>query len=145
MFHWTAAAIRILTWKTLDGERAGVIAARLGCCQHTVRAMQAELRLRRPQRHRWWTGQEKIVVRQAYGDTETAKIAKKLKRTPGQIYQMAAKLGLKKSHDFLSALAKKKLPKAGAATRFKYGMTPWNKGMRHPKGWAPGRTAETRF
>lgn len=169
-FRWTDATIKTLVWLTLDGERAAVIAARLGSTERTVRTMQIELRLgclesvrrappgafsRKPERplrrtsarpeRRFWTGNEKADVRRLYAQTATAEIAEKLSRTPGQVHRMAAKLGLKKSREFLAALGKKKLLKAGAPHRFKAGFVPWNRGMHHPKGWAPGRMAETQF
>ncbi len=157
-FHWTKAALRALIWSTLDGAAAVEIAARLGCAPHTVQAMQLELKLkkagvrgqgsgigRRLQKRRFWNENEKAVVREEYAETATAEIAKRLGRPVGQVYQAAARLGVKKSRAFLAALGKEKLLAAGAPYRFAPGHPPANKGLRHARGWAPGRMAETQF
>ena len=140
-----AANLRALFWATLDGEGAARIAARLGCKTRTVQLKQIELKLKKARVHQPWTEDQKAVVRREYAKTETMALAKRLNRTPGQIHQMAATLGQKKSHEFLSAVAREKLLKRGAPYRFKRRHIPWNKGLKHPKGWAPGRMAETQF
>jgi hypothetical protein len=57
-------------------------------------------------------------------------------------------LGLKKSAEWLASAEACKLrrnPEVGASRRFKKGETPWNKGLRHPPGWAPGRIRDGQF
>ena len=143
-FHWTKGAIKTLLWWTLDEKDAAAIAACLGCTKRTVRAMQVELGLKPKQKSRAWTEEEKALIRREYAGTETAKLAKRLKRPVGRVYWMADKLGIRKNHEFLSRQAKKKIPEGFLAGRYAAGHVPMNKGLRR-SGWAPGRMAETQF
>jgi hypothetical protein len=97
---------------------------------------------------RYWTAEEDDVLRRLFADTPTHAIATQLGRHIGGVFQRAYKLGLAKSDAYLaSPLSGRTTPgsQRGATTRFKPGSVPANKGVRHPKGWAPGRMAATQF
>ncbi len=98
-----------------------------------------------PPRQRW-TPEQVCTLVQLYPDMPTAEIAAKLGVSIQRIYSKAALLGLKKSEAYLASPAACRLRRGdnvGKSTRFKKGMTSWNKGK---KGWtAGGRSAETRF
>lgn len=90
-----------------------------------------------------WTAEQLSVVRARYSGEPTAHIAAELGRTPGQVYQKAAALGLKKSEAYLTGADSGRLRgEAGASFRFPKGFTPWNKGIAFNPG---GRSAEARF
>ena len=144
-FSWTPTAKRVLLWWTLDGKDAAAIAASLGCKRCTVESKQTELKLRQRRKRLRLTEEEKAIMWREYADTATAEIARKLHRSVHEIHQAANRLGVTKSREFLSAMAREKLYAAGMRHRFKPGSAPWNKGLHHPKGWAPGRMAETQF
>jgi hypothetical protein len=96
---------------------------------------------------RLWTAKELAAVRKRYADEPTAAIAKRLGRPVGQVYQAAARLGLKKSAAYLAgphACRLRRGDNVGKKTRYAKGHVPANKGLRRP-GWAPGRMAETQF
>lgn len=143
-FWWTGSAIKRLVSLTLNGEDAGAIAARLGCIRRTVVNMQAELGLIERQAHRPWSRKEIALVVRTYADRDSTEIAVELECSVGRVYRLARKLRLRKSPELLAAQARKYLPTAGAAFRFKPGQAPSNKGLRRP-GWSPGRMSETQF
>jgi hypothetical protein len=94
-----------------------------------------------------WSKREIDVVRRDYPNKATKLIAAALERTPSRVYQIAYKLGLKKSDAFLASAESGRLTKlsvAGRAYRYPKGNIPANKGLRRP-GWAPGRMRETQF
>lgn len=96
---------------------------------------------------RFWTDIEVEILRRLYADTPTRLVADKLGRPLSQVYQTAARLGLKKSDEYLASPHACRLRRGdgvGAAFRYKKGNVPANKGTRRP-GWAPGRMAETQF
>lgn len=87
---------------------------------------------------RRWTEIEITILHRFYPDYMTRAIADALGRTERQVYSKAAALGLKKSPEYLAT------PKSGrtngsqgGATRFKKGMTPWNKGKPGSTGTHP--------
>lgn len=91
---------------------------------------------------KFWTQPEIESVRSRYPNEKTADIAKALRRTPSQVYQMAGKLVVKKSPEYLaSPAAGRTNGRQGIGSRFKPGLTPWNAGM---KGLDIGGK-ETRF
>lgn len=97
---------------------------------------------------RYWTPEEDAVVRRLFADTATHAIATLLDRPIGSVFRRAYQMGLHKSAEYLaSPLSGRTAPghQRGGATRFKPGGTPPNKGVRRPKGWAPGRMAEHQF
>lgn len=67
--------------------------------------------------------------------------------TPSRVYQMAKKLGIEKSAEFLASDASGRVRRGKQhpnmiAKRFQKGLTPWNKGQHYVAG---GRSVETRF
>lgn len=96
---------------------------------------------------RYWTDSERDLLRAKYSDTPTSAIAEELGRPLPRVYAMAAQLSLTKSDTYLAsphACRLRRGDNVGAATRFKPGQVPPNKGVRRP-GWAPGRMRETQF
>jgi len=98
---------------------------------------------------RLWTADELRVLRERYPNESTADIASLLGRPVGQVYQAAAREGLRKSDAFMASdrsgrVQHGKQCEAMRATQFKPGQVPANKGLRRP-GWAPGRMRETQF
>lgn len=86
-------------------------------------------------------------VRELYPHTSTKVIALQLGRSVSSVYQIAAKLGLHKTAEYLAspdACRLRRGDNVGASSRFHPGQVPPNKGLRRP-GWAPGRMSETQF
>lgn len=87
-----------------------------------------------------WTVVELEILRRYYPDMITRAIADALGRTERQVYSKAASLGLKKSAEYLAgphACRLRRGDNVGAATRFKKGQTPWNKGKPGSTGSHP--------
>lgn len=97
-------------------------------------------------RHRAWTPAEEELLGELYLDTPTADLARLFGRPIGQVYQKAARMGLKKSAAYLESPAACKLRRGenvGAAFRFRKGHRPHNAGV---VGWqSGGRSRETQF
>lgn len=96
-------------------------------------------------RRRFWTREEEQILRERYPDTPTEDLATLFGRNVRTVYAKASGLGLKKSPAYLASPAAGRLRKRdtrGLPTRFKPGMTPWNKGTNYDAG---GRSPETRF
>lgn len=96
---------------------------------------------------RFWTADEDETIRINYPNWPAWLIAHLLNRSERGVYMRANQLGLKKADDFFATLYSGRLRQddpRGAATRFRKGQTPPNKGLRRP-GWAPGRMAQTQF
>jgi rhodanese-related sulfurtransferase len=86
-------------------------------------------------------------LREHYPDNKTEVVAELVGRTVPSCYLKAAALGLKKSATYLAsddAYRFRRGDHPGAATQFRKGQVPPNKGLRRP-GWAPGRMASTQF
>lgn len=82
---------------------------------------------------RYWTAAELDLLRSMYPECTGQDVAAWLDCTPSRVYQMAVKLGIKKSAEFLAsdASGRVKHGKQHAnmiAHRFQPGLTPWNKG-----------------
>lgn len=93
----------------------------------------------------FWTEHELDFIRRHYADRKTSWISEQLGRPAGSVYQQAAKLGLKKSRNFMASEASGRMQRRdhrGRACQFKKGQAPWNKGTHFTAG---GRSAETRF
>lgn len=100
----------------------------------------------RPQRRRW-TPEDVRVVRDRYPHEPTSAIARDLGRPFYTVYRTAARLGLRKTAEYLASPAACRLRRGdpvGAPYRFRKGHVPANKGLRRP-GYAPGRMAQTQF
>jgi hypothetical protein len=100
-------------------------------------------------KRRNWTDAEIAHLREHYANRASSAIAKALNRSVLSVYQGAAKLGLRKSKEFLRSpesgiLVKGQTRPESIATQFKPGQIPANKGRKMP-GWAPGRMGETQF
>ena len=80
-----------------------------------------------------WTRAEIAILRRDYPHVECRFIAWKLKRSIRSLWIKSATLGLKKTHEFLSATAAARIAKrTGSALgkRFVPGQKPWNAGMK---------------
>lgn len=98
---------------------------------------------------RWrWLEWEVEFVRRFFADHATEALAVVLGASPERIRAKAFSRGLHKNRDLVSheaAVRSGRPGHGGKAHRFPKGHVPANKGIRHPKGWAPGRMAETQF
>lgn len=96
-------------------------------------------------RRKWTAGQD-AKLRALYPDTPTRLVARALRRPIVQVYARVAKLGIKKTEEYLAgphACRLRRGDNVGKATQFQPGHVPWSKGR---KGWkAGGRSAVTRF
>lgn len=78
-----------------------------------------------------------------YPTTPTNKLADAIGISIGSAYQMARKLGLYKSDDYLSLAMVNRFQTFGVGpSQYKKGRTPWNKGFRYPEGC---KTKEAQF
>lgn len=94
-----------------------------------------------------WTKSEIRLLKARFPHESTRAVAERLGRSVSTVNNAAARLGLRKTPEYLASPAACRLRRGdnvGAATRFKKGHTPANKGLRSP-GWAPGRMSETQF
>lgn len=94
---------------------------------------------------RFWTPAELQLLQQAYADTLTADLARRLGRSTANVYAKARKLGLAKSAIFVAETARQRsaqIDHGGAACRFKKGETPWNLGLHYQPG---GNAVKTQF
>lgn len=94
----------------------------------------------------FWSVDEEQLLRERYPHEDTASIAADLGRPLERVYSKAAALGLHKSAEFMVVCQQRcgqQRAETGRPTRFKPGMTPWNKGL---KGLpSSGRMKETQF
>jgi len=83
-----------------------------------------------PKHH--WTDSEIARLRRDYHKTPTAKIAEAMGVKPYVVSGKAAKLGIRKSAEYLAspAACRMRVDTIGARTRFLPGQIPWNKGLR---------------
>ena len=96
-------------------------------------------------KRRRWTAAEDDQVRDQFPHMRTRDLAAKLRRTYQATAIRAAKLGLKKSVEFLASPESGRLQcndARGAGSRFAKGHASWNKGTHYVPG---GRAAETQF
>lgn len=93
-----------------------------------------------------WPKKAITALTKRYPHEPTAAIAADLGMTVTACYQLAQKLGLKKTQDYLNgphACRLRRGDKTGMGTRFQPGLVPHNKGV---KGWqAGGRARDTQF
>lgn len=97
-------------------------------------------------RHRW-LGWEQEFLRQNYAGYQNIVLAAVLGCTEAQLASKANAMGLRKTPELLSQLARDRssVPDhGGVQTRFKKGQVPPNKGQRRP-GFAPGNMARSQF
>lgn len=93
-----------------------------------------------------WTTERVELLRGLYPDTPMSALVRLLGRSPRQIYDKAAKIGVRRSDSFLREHGGRIAPGdvRGIPHRFRKGHVPANKGQRRP-GYAPGRMADTQF
>lgn len=91
---------------------------------------------------------EDEAVRAHFPHMPTERLAAMIGRSTSSISQRAARLGVEKSAAYLASPEAGRIragERRGMVTEFRKGQTPPNKGVKHRKGWAPGRMAETQF
>ena len=96
---------------------------------------------------RLWNAADDALLVARYPHESTSTLARELRRSVPATYNRARFLGLAKSPEYLASADACRLRRGdnvGAASRFKKGHVPANKGTRRP-GWAPGRMRETQF
>lgn len=116
-------------------ERAIVAAARRG---GSTKAPRRFVR-------KYWTVVQLRTLRTKYPGVRTDELAAELGMDLDATYRMAAKLGLKKSREYLASEACHRNKQGGNSGSFKKGIVPHNKGKKMPPGWSPGRMRETQF
>ena len=97
---------------------------------------------------RIWTQLEVQLLQRWYADERTEIIAQALGRPHARVLAKANALGLFKSTALIAQIARERTAKPGHgshAHRIKPGTVPHNKGIKRPKGWAPGDMAKTQF
>lgn len=100
-------------------------------------------RARRP-----WTAEDDAWLRRNFPGYPTFLVAYVADRSESAINVRAQKLGLRKTPEYLAspwACRLRRGGNVGAKTRFKKGQPAFNKGIKRPPGWAPGRMRETQF
>lgn len=98
-------------------------------------------------RRRFWTTDEVDELRRLYPDHTAEVVGKVLGRATGSVHQKALELGIGKSAAFKASDRSGRIQRGRqdprlAATQFRKGDSPWNKGVHWDAG---GRSAETRF
>lgn len=82
-----------------------------------------------------WLTTEVALLRREFADKPTAVLAYRLGRSYQSVQHMAGTLGLHKSAQFLcSPHAARFNGVTGATSRFRSGLTPWNKGLHYQPG-----------
>jgi hypothetical protein len=95
-----------------------------------------------------WTSAEISLLHSMYPHAHGEDVAAFLgRRTAKHVYAMAKRLGLHKTPEYLQSQTAGRIQRGRndprmAATQFKPGLVPWNKGTNYVAG---GRSAETRF
>lgn len=148
---WTAeddAQLRDLYPRTRTSE----LPVLLDRSRLAIKCRSAALHLRKnddANMRRPWHSDEDAVIRMLYADTPTDAIAAQLvDRTASSVWQRARRLRLKKDPAYLASEAAGRIQRGdhkGRECWFKKGQAPANKGLKRPKGWAPGRMRETQF
>ena len=88
---------------------------------------------------RHWTESELALLRSGFASHRTDDLAHELGRSYSTVAQKAAKLDLRKSAEYLLSPDAHRLDGVkGGATRFKPGLTPWNKGRPGSTGTQEG-------
>ena len=97
---------------------------------------------------KWWTEADVQLLRDRYPNTKTSVLADLLDRDVKTVHHKAQNLGIKKSRATIAQMAREAMADPqhpGRTVQFKPGGVPHNKGIKHPKGWAPGNMAATQF
>jgi hypothetical protein len=82
-----------------------------------------------------WSPDERALLKRDYSNTSTSVLAAQMDRTERSVYQMADKLGLKKSAEYLASVESGRIQRGRVdprmqATQFKPGQKAWNEGMK---------------
>lgn len=80
-----------------------------------------------------WTEAERDMLRELYPTTETSVLVEKFGRSANKIFQQAARLGLKKTDEYIQEHVYRIDALTGMNTRFKQGQKPHNLGKSMPK------------
>ena len=83
----------------------------------------------------YWTPSDDELLRDLYADISSGDIAALMGVSIKQVYQRSARLGIRKSAEFLAAEASGRVRRGQqhprmVATQFRPGFTPWNKGLK---------------
>lgn len=93
---------------------------------------------------RMWTELEVALLRAEYATTATELLAQALGRPTARVAAKAQALGLRKSREWLAAMARERSETPGhpsQAYRFPKGIVPWNKGQPGTTGFHPNTRA----
>lgn len=96
---------------------------------------------------RFYSPEEDAILRELYAETDTRELSRMLGRPVSSIYRHAKRIGLRKSHEYMSRTCNPG-GRNGMQTRFKPGNVPYNKGKRLCDVMSPEsiqRTCATRF
>ncbi|ARK86071.1 HNH endonuclease [Burkholderia pseudomallei] len=82
-----------------------------------------------------WSPEDRALIERDYPNTPTSALAAQMDRTERSVYQMADKLGLKKSAEYLASVESGRIQRGRndprmQATQFKRGQKAWNEGMK---------------
>lgn len=124
-----------------------LMAAALEIEPFQVRSRTKVLRLRKTEPHHPWSNVELQLLREIYPDVPGQDLASLLDRCLSSVHRKAKKLGIGKSNafkasDYSGRVQRGRQDPRMIGSRFKKGLTPWNKG-KHT--YAGGRSVETRF
>lgn len=145
---WTPLDDQVLRALHSNGHGVSYIAKFMVSCRESIHRRARELGLSFVETHRW-TAAENALLRARYPDEATADLARELGVSVSKVHSRARKLGLCKSEAFRASdkagrILRGRTDPRYAASQFKKGHVPANKGLRRP-GWSAGRMAETQF
>lgn len=95
-----------------------------------------------------WSPEQDALMRTHFPHMPTARVAAMVGRSESSTSKHATTLGLTKDPAYLASEASGRMQPGdarGAATRFRKGQAPQNKGVTHRPGWAPGRMRDHQF
>jgi hypothetical protein len=147
---WTKKQHKRLKKLYTAGESLNSLAIIFKRSPEAVKGYVSRFGFHRNKQRKIWTEAEIGELRKLYSDTDTAILLEKFNCKVGQLYNTAARHGLKKSAEYTARILAEcgrqimNHPNAIAA-RLKPGNVPPNKGKKMPAGWSPGRMRETQF
>ena len=128
---WTDDMDKQLRRAYKDGSDLRLLAQRLGVTYCAVKSRASHLGIHRRRAYGPWTVRQIAYLKRHYADTDTRTIMEKVKKSEKSVYQMAAKLELHKSKEYLAEIGRRSSQNPNCiACRFKKGHTPANKGKR---------------
>lgn len=82
-----------------------------------------------------WSPEDRALLERQYSNTPTSTLAAQMDRTERSVYQMADKLGLRKSAEYLASVDSGRIQRGRVdprmqATQFKPGQKAWNEGIK---------------